>query len=417
MPSPSVLLKLDSLRSESTFSLGKPHITSKSTTCVFNNVNQYTAVGALSPTYSTDGNLSAYNGSTFSYDAQNRLIGVSNVSTVASFNYDGMNRRVKQTINGTATYFYFDGWNLIDERNSSNTQLAEYVHGTQVDELLMKEVSSVPIYYHQDSIGNVVALTDSGGAVVEKYKYDIYGAPTITDGGGTPLSPTDESDYGNRFMFTGREYLADIDLYDYRNRFYMPDIGETPDVGRWLQPDPLRFGAGDVNLYRYVGNNPVNWTDAFGLCEEKCSSGIWRGRINYKIGNLLLAYGTFKGKLRCTSGEDNAKVSGRVDGVGLSLGFTTGSIEVTHSGETKSDLIGQTGGFWHVGVSYGYPLVTVGGLSADVSAAKSKINAAQFDLDLPSIDTDVEFNDVLDKPKFGWSVGASFYGYTIQEAD
>jgi len=31
--------------------------------------------------------------------------------------------------------------------------------------------------------------------------------------------------------------------------------------GLFLQPDPIGFDGGDVNLYRYVGNNPVNFTD------------------------------------------------------------------------------------------------------------------------------------------------------------
>ena len=36
-------------------------------------------------------------------------------------------------------------------------------------------------------------------------------------------------------------------------------------MGRFLQPDPIRFDAGDVNIYRYVQNNMVNATDPYGL--------------------------------------------------------------------------------------------------------------------------------------------------------
>ena len=36
----------------------------------------------------------------------------------------------------------------------------------------------------------------------------------------------------------------------------------------FLQTDPMRFDAGDVNIYRYCGNNPVNMTDAMGLCDQ-----------------------------------------------------------------------------------------------------------------------------------------------------
>jgi RHS repeat-associated protein len=36
-------------------------------------------------------------------------------------------------------------------------------------------------------------------------------------------------------------------------------------LGRFLQTDPIRFRAGDINLYRYVANNPVNLVDPLGL--------------------------------------------------------------------------------------------------------------------------------------------------------
>lgn len=38
-----------------------------------------------------------------------------------------------------------------------------------------------------------------------------------------------------------------------------------PNLGRWMQQDPIRFAAGDVNLYRFVGNNPTNFVDPSGL--------------------------------------------------------------------------------------------------------------------------------------------------------
>ena len=65
--------------------------------------------------------------------------------------------------------------------------------------------------------------------------------------------------YGNRFMFQGREYLSELGIYDYRNRFYYPALG------RFLQSDPLGFGGGDANLFRYCGGDPVNWRDPNGL--------------------------------------------------------------------------------------------------------------------------------------------------------
>jgi uncharacterized protein RhaS with RHS repeats len=53
--------------------------------------------------------------------------------------------------------------------------------------------------------------------------------------------------------------LKEAKLDDYRNWVYLAEFG------KFLQSDPIRFDAGDVNLYRYVGNGSLNWVDVFGL--------------------------------------------------------------------------------------------------------------------------------------------------------
>jgi RHS repeat-associated protein len=58
------------------------------------------------------------------------------------------------------------------------------------------------------------------------------------------------------------QWLSETNLYDYRNRVY------SPDLGRFMQTDPVRFSAGDGNLYRCVGNNPINRWDSLGLSQE-----------------------------------------------------------------------------------------------------------------------------------------------------
>lgn len=63
------------------------------------------------------------------------------------------------------------------------------------------------------------------------------------------------------YTFTGREYDAETGMYYYRARYY------DPNSGRFISKDPIGFKGGDVNLYRYVGNNPINIIDPFGLHE------------------------------------------------------------------------------------------------------------------------------------------------------
>ena len=83
---------------------------------------------------------------------------------------------------------------------------------------------------------------------------------------------------GNRFLFTGRVWDAAPELYNYRARYY------EPWIGRFYQRDPLGQ-LPDVNLYRYVGNNPVNLLDPLGLAQcalekpwwEKLEEGYYYG--------------------------------------------------------------------------------------------------------------------------------------------
>ena len=243
-----------------------------------NNLNQYTVVDGSTLSYDANGNLSntvagVLGDWSYTYDAQNRLIravgGPSSI--VAEFYYDARDRCVKQVINGLTTYLIYDGWSLLEERNLAGNLLARYYHGPVIDELLCRVTETNTVYYHHDGLGSTIALTDSTGNVVESYTYDVYGQPMFWN---SAFSLQPSSLQSNRFLFTGREYLADLALYDYRHRFY------SPVLGRFLQIDPMRFEAGDENLYRYVGNSTSSSNDAFGLTNEPGTFG-WN---NYSTG-------------------------------------------------------------------------------------------------------------------------------------
>src|SRR6185503_18789838 len=59
--------------------------------------------------------------------------------------------------------------------------------------------------------------------------------------------------------FTGREWDPETGLYYYRARYY------DPKTGRFVREDPIGLRGSDINFYAYVRNNPVNWTDPYGL--------------------------------------------------------------------------------------------------------------------------------------------------------
>ncbi len=228
----------------------------KVTRYTVNSLNQYTQVGEFAPAHDRNGNLAAMGRWLYRYDALNRLVGASNGQMTAKFSYDARNRCVARSYNGATTLNYYDNWNLIEERDTAGKQVARYVHGRKIDEIVVMTNRHGVFYPHRDVLGNVTMLTDTAGKLVERYNYSVEGKVVIADAGGRTL---EQSAVGNRWMFTGREWLVKVGLYDYRNRIY------STQVGRFFQSDPIRFSAGDVNIYRYAKNNSVRYTDPLGL--------------------------------------------------------------------------------------------------------------------------------------------------------
>ena len=236
------------------------------TNYVTNSLNQYEQVGRTFPNYDENGNLTSMGGTEYHYDALNRLVKVMNSNMKAEFFYDSKNRVISRNYNGKITLNTYDNWTLIEERGKSNQQQARYIHGARVDEIIAMVNRNGVFYPHYDALGNVIMLSDKQGEVVERYSYSVEGEVTIQGEEGNIYQ---SSSVENRWMFTGREWLKEIALYDFRNRVY------SPSLGRFLQPDPIRFNAGDINIYRYVFNNFVNFTDPNGLECRVYSSNAW----------------------------------------------------------------------------------------------------------------------------------------------
>ncbi len=224
-------------------------------------LNQYTSINGAPMSFDANFNqTTTHYGYSFVYNAQNQVAGGSMQAT-----YDGLGRCVRRTVGGNTLLFTYDGWNPILEWDGAGNWKGWTIYGARTDEVVARyDATYGPLLYKQDNQGSVTFVMDGGNRIIEKYTYDVYGRPTVTSwdyNSGTWKAPSDRSSFGNRFMFTGREWLADVQLYDYRHRLY------DPDTGRLLQKDPLGFGGGDANLFRYCGGDPVNGRDPYGLEE------------------------------------------------------------------------------------------------------------------------------------------------------
>ncbi len=232
--------------------------TNGTTAYVPNVLNQYQSVGATNPTYDGAGNLTSDGTRSYSYDALNRLVGAAGPFGTATYLYDALDRRLAKIVNGVATIFLYDGVDVILEANGAGVFQNRYITALGVDEPLALDRGGQRYDYLSDALGSTLALADASGQVVERYAYDVFGSPAVFDGQGTPIA---QSAFGNRFLFTGREFDAETGNYHLRNRDYHPSLG------RFMQRDPLGFVPG-LNLYRYVSNNPLGYVDPFGLAKE-----------------------------------------------------------------------------------------------------------------------------------------------------
>ena len=233
--------------------------------------NRLTSTG-VNYTYDAHNKLISMTGGTFTYDLNGNMTSktIGGVTTNYTWNskgqltkavkgtmtvdyiYDAIGRRTIKKINDngviTQRRYIHQGDQVIEIRDGSDNEVLQIFNGPRIDMLMYAKKGATTYRYYRDHLGNITQITDGTNGYT--YSYDAFGNPTI--------APVNAPTVENPFMFNGREWDSEVGLYYYRARYY------DPELGRFISADPINLSGG-INLYAYVGGNPVNRVDPFGL--------------------------------------------------------------------------------------------------------------------------------------------------------
>lgn len=215
--------------------------------------------GEASYTYTANGELTSKtaNGQTTSYiyDELGNLLAVTLPNgTQIDYVIDGQNRRIGKRVNGTLVQgFLYDGQLApVAELDGSGNIVSRFIYATHVnvpDYMVRNGVTYRIITDHLGSPRLVIDTTT--GVIVQRMDFDAWGnVQQDTNPGFHP------------FGFAGGLYDRETGFVRFGERDY------NPIIGRWTTKDPIGFAGDALDLYSYVGGDPISYSDPYGLEEE-----------------------------------------------------------------------------------------------------------------------------------------------------
>ncbi len=229
-----------------------------------------TSSGTVNGIYDAQDRLMTYGTASFTYTANGELASQTVGSQTTSYQYDVLGNLIAATLpNGTKityiidarnyrvgkevnavleTGFLYDGSRIVAQLNGSNAIVSQFIYATGAATPDYMLSGSVTYRIFSDQLGSPrLVVNTATGAVSEQINYDEFGnVISDTNPGFQP------------FGFAGGLYDQDTKLVRFGARDY------NPGIGRWTAKDPILFAGGDTNLYGYVLDDPINWTDPSG---------------------------------------------------------------------------------------------------------------------------------------------------------
>ncbi|MFG1486106.1 FG-GAP-like repeat-containing protein [Halobacteriovorax sp. RZ-2] len=286
---------------------------------------------SASYTFDGFGNLSNIGTKTFNFDESNRLNSFSDGTTTSNYIYDHENMRVEKSV-GTNKTEYIGKYT---EVNSGNPVYHVFLGEQRIASF---DSSGTFSHIHQNHQQSTVLRTDSTGNVVFNQKYFPFGESRS----GTALGGDLNS------LYTDQYYDNESDVYYYKNRYYLQNVGRFASADMLYLEEMNERGMRplEMNVYSYVGNDPVNNVDPNGLAGLSLG-GSGSGGLIRMAGKEYGVVGTVdfnpisKNFLRTEVGTFETKTSSFGVGGGASVSM---KVTATIGNDNIKELNGISGG-------------------------------------------------------------------------
>ena len=188
----------------------------------------------------------------YQWDAEHRLVAITNGTHRTEFSYDGLDRRTgivekENDIKISERRYLWAGPQLCEERDATGSATQKRFSSFGVASSAGSDLTNGNYFFTRDHLASVREMSDQSASIRAEFDYSPYGDRQRLSG---DLEPG--------FGFTGLPLHLPSSLHLALYRAY------DKSLGRWLNRDPIGE-AGGLNLYAYVLNNPVNLFDPLGL--------------------------------------------------------------------------------------------------------------------------------------------------------
>lgn len=212
--------------------------------------NRLTQTPTATITLDDAGNTTGDGTYTYSYNNDGHLYQVlDGANVVATYTYNYLRQRTRKVVGSTTTVYHYDlAGNLISETQDDATLIRDYIwlDGAPIAQIDYNGTTDTVTYLHADHLNTPRLGTDGSQNVVWGWEGNAFGdtAPTGT--------------ITVNLRFPGQYFDAETGFHYNWNRYY------DPRTGRYITSDPIGLESG-INTYSYVSQNPVKFSDFFGL--------------------------------------------------------------------------------------------------------------------------------------------------------